>query len=173
MDLAGRLAPEVVEVDLGRIVLVSLDGRLGYDDAGAVELAVRVRFLGDIELADPRGSLHIAVYRGFSEEFLARGDGNSEQPSACTLAFAEHRQIVIADVASHAFYAGTPALEALRAADVRALCATPLVTVAGKALGIVATHFHEPKAPDERQLDALKRVAKGTAALLESTTVPT
>ena len=55
--------------------------------------------------------LHIAVYRGFSEEFLARGNGNSEQPSACTLAFAEHRQIVIADVASHAFYAGTPALE--------------------------------------------------------------
>src|SRR5207253_7369922 len=70
---------------------------------------------------------------------------------SCTLAFAEHRQIVIADVASHAFYAGTPALEALRAADVRALCATPLVTAAGKTLGIVATHFHEPKAPEDRK----------------------
>jgi hypothetical protein len=124
--------------------------------------------VGDIELVDARGELRIAAWRGFPQELLPMLDGSSEEGSACRLAFAEHTQIVIADVTSHPLYVGTRALETLRAADVHALCATPLVTSAGVALGTVATHFHERKTPDARQLAVLGLVARGTAARLSA-----
>ena len=122
---------------------------------------------GDIELIDGGGALHIEVWRGFSEALLKFFDGGSEPRSACALALAEHRQIVVADVMLHALYAGTPMLEVLRAADIRAICATPLMTPAG-ALGVISTHFHEAKAPEEEQLEALDVVAKRTSALLQA-----
>lgn len=123
---------------------------------------------GDIELIDGGGALHIEVWRGFSEALLKFFDGGSEPRSACALALAEHRQIVVADVMLHALYAGTPMLEVLRAADIRAICATPLMSPAGEALGVVSTHFHEAKAPKEEQLEALDVVAKRTSALLQA-----
>src|SRR6185369_4520966 len=55
LDLAGRLSPQVVEIDLGRIVLVLGDRLLGDNDAGAVELAVFLGFLGDVDLAGDMG----------------------------------------------------------------------------------------------------------------------
>jgi GAF domain len=122
--------------------------------------------LGDIELADASGGLHIAAARGFPAALLGGLDAVSEQGSACRLAFAEHAQVVICDVTSHPLYVGTPALETLRAADVRAICATPIMDGGGVVLGIVATHFHEPKAPRATELTALQLVARGTAAWL-------
>ena len=121
---------------------------------------------GDIELAGPAGELHIAASRGFAQELLSDLDAISEHGSACRLAFAEHMQIVVSDVTSHPLYIGTEALEILRAADVRAVCATPIMDGGGAVLGIVATHFHEPKAPGATELAALQLVARGTAAWL-------
>jgi GAF domain-containing protein len=111
------------------------------------------------------------VWRGFSAEFLEFFDGVADVRSACALAFAQHEQIVIADVDSDPRYAGTPLLAVLRAADVRAICATPLVTSAGETLGILSTHFHEAKAPADEELASLELVARGTAAWLSSTAV--
>ena len=123
---------------------------------------------GDIELIDRQGTLHIAVSHGFPVEFLQLIDGISQQRSACRLAFTEHKQVVITDVTSDPLYIDTPALEALRDAGIRALCATPLVTPSGEALGIVSTHFHDPKVPDARELAVLALVARGTAACLRA-----
>lgn len=122
--------------------------------------------LGDIELADASGELHIAAWRGFPPELLLGLDAISERGSACRLAFAEHAQVVIADVTRHPLYVGTGALETLRAADVRAICATPIMDGGGVVLGILATHFHEPKAPRATELAALQLVARGAAAWL-------
>ena len=123
---------------------------------------------GDIELVDWQGALHIAVSHGFPAEFLQLIDGISQQRSACRLAFTEHKQVVITDVTADPLYIDTPALEALRDAGIRALCATPLVTPSGEALGIVSTHFHDPKVPDARELAVLALVARGTAACLQA-----
>lgn len=121
---------------------------------------------GDIELVDGGGALHIEAWRGLSDDFVRFCDGLRDRRSACELALAEQRQVVIADVTLHSLYAGTPLLERLRAADVRAVCATPLVSAAGESLGVVSTHFHEAKTPDEEQLAALQIVASSTSALL-------
>jgi GAF domain-containing protein len=126
---------------------------------------------GDIELADARGALHIEAWRGFSAEFLQFFDGGADPRSACALAFAQHKQVVIADVRSDPLYLGTALLEVLRAADVRAICATPMVTPAGETLGILSTHFHEAKAPAEDECACLTLVARGTAAWLSSIAV--
>lgn len=129
-------------------------------------LQVSATDLGDIELAGPAGELRIAASRGFPQEVLSGLDAVCEHGSACRLAFAEHRQVFISDVTSHPLYVGTQALEILRAADVRAICATPIADGGGVVLGIVATHFHEPKAPADSELAALQLVARGTAAWL-------
>ena len=121
---------------------------------------------GDIELADADGVLRMATWRGFADDDLESLDRISAQPSACSLAFAERKQVAVGDVASHPFYIDTSALEALHAANVRAVCATPLVTRGGDTLGVVAIHWHEPKAWQSEELAALELVARGTAGWL-------
>jgi len=148
--------PDYQPHDQGDVLRTGLDAAL---QASATDV-------GDIELADASGGLHIAAWRGFPEELLGGLDAISEQGSACRLAFAEHTQVIIRDVTSHPLYVGTLALETLHAAGVRAVCATPIVDGGGVVLGIVATHFHEPKAPAASQLAALQLVARGTAAWL-------
>jgi hypothetical protein len=123
---------------------------------------------GDIELADAQGALHIAVWQGLPDEFLKLNGGISDHGSACRLAFTEHKRIVVTDVTSDPLYVDTPALEALRKAGIRALCATPLVAPTGEALGIVSTHFHDPTVPDAKQLAMLELVARGTATCLQA-----
>ena len=136
-------------------------------DAGLdAALAVAGTDTGDIELADANGVLRMVTWRGFPEERLEALDCISEQPSACRAAFAERRQVVVGDLAAHPFYGATAALAILQAANVRAVCATPLVTVAGDALGIVAIHCHQPKAFQREELAALEEVARGTAGWL-------
>lgn len=148
--------PEYRPADRGELLQTGLDAAL---QASATDL-------GDIELAGPAGELQVAASRGFAPDLLRGLDAISAQGSACRLAFAGHTQVVISDVTSHPLYVGTEALEILRAADVRAICATPIMDRRGLVLGIVATHFHEAKAPAEAQLAALQLIARGTAAWL-------
>jgi PAS domain S-box-containing protein len=107
------------------------------------------------------GEGEIAAQRGFQEEFLepfrtASADFNSAGSRA--LRFVE--RIVIEDIEADASYASLRAVA--RAADYRALIATPLVGGNGKPLGVVTTCFrtvHRPADQDLRRLDLYLRLA--------------
>jgi two-component system, chemotaxis family, CheB/CheR fusion protein len=126
----------------------------------AIEL-LRADF-GHIQLYDPdRRVLRTAVQRGFDEEVLRRiaevGAGNT---SASGIALSRDQQVIIEDVATGPAYTGVQ--EIARLSGYRAVQATPLLTTSGKLVGMLSTHFREPRhfsAHDHRLIDICARQA--------------
>ena len=72
------------------------------------------------------------------------------------------------DVEADSRFAGTPALKAMRAGDIRAVQSTPLFSRGGKILGILTTLWITPHAPDESELGRLDLLVRQAADLIES-----
>jgi hypothetical protein len=153
--LGTRFAPEH-----GRdMVEAALDACMGATGADK----------GTLQLRDA-GSLVIVAQRGFDKPFLdffQRVDGDQ---SACSSALQQAQRVVVADVASHPIFAGTPAEAVLASADVRAVQSTPLLAASGEVLGIVSTHYAVPRQATDRQLRVLDEVAGRTAFWLDGGT---
>lgn len=117
---------------------------------------------GHVQLYDPdRRVLHIAVQRGFNEEVLRRiaevGPGNT---SASGIALSRDQQVIIEDVATGPAYAGVQEIAGL--SGYHAVQATPLLTTNGRLVGMLSTHFREPRhfsAHDLRLVDICARQA--------------
>jgi two-component sensor histidine kinase len=127
---------------------------------------------GNIQLFDAgANALVIKAQRGFSQPFLDFFRHVRAGSAACGSALAAAERLVVEDVGESARFAGTEALEVLRAAGVRAVQSTPLVGSTGRVLGMVSTHFSSPKRPSEpelRRLDLLVRQAGDYLERLEA-----
>jgi PAS domain S-box-containing protein len=119
---------------------------------------------GNVQLCDAgSGALKIVAQRGFGAAFL---DGfsrvDAEVPATCGAALGERRRVVVEDVTTSPVFVGTPSLDLLLDEGVRAVQSTPLVSGSGQVLGVVSTHFTEPRRLDDdacRLLDMLARQA--------------
>ena len=117
---------------------------------------------GHIQLYDPdRRVLRISVQRGFDEDvlrYLAEvGPGNT---SSSGIGLSRNQQVIIEDVAAAPSY--PLVLEIARLAGYRAVQSTPLLTTHGKLVGMLSTHFREPRrfsAHDLRLIDVCARQA--------------
>ena len=65
------------------------------------------------------------------------------------------------------FLPARQALDAMLAAEARAVQSTPLVSRAGKVLGMFSTHYRRPRRPSERELQLLDLLARQAADLIE------
>jgi PAS domain S-box-containing protein len=100
---------------------------------------------GNIQLYDSgTGKLRLVALRGFDERYrnrLAEVDGS--EASTCARALAIRQQILIEDVDKESGFQED--LEWAAAAGFRAIQSTPLVTGNGKLVGMLSTHFREPR----------------------------
>lgn len=71
------------------------------------------------------------------------------------------------DVTQSVIFAGQPSLDVLLKAEVRALQVTPLISSAGKTLGMLSTHFSKSFRPGERELRFIDLLARLAADFLE------
>jgi signal transduction histidine kinase len=123
---------------------------------------------GSIQLIDPRTSdLKLVAQRGFSSEWTAFWDSVAAGQGTCGTALQRGERVVIEDVESSPIFAGTPALEVQRKAGVRAVQSTPIVTRAGKPIGIFSTHHRRPRQPDPRELRLLDILARLAGDVVE------
>jgi PAS domain S-box-containing protein len=76
---------------------------------------------------------------------------------------------MVPDVETSPIFSGTPSLPVMRAAGVRAVQSTPLLTRGGRLLGILTTQWAAPHTPDERSLSRLDLLARQAADLIEQT----
>src|ERR1043165_2163135 len=83
------------------------------------------------------------------------------------LALRSKQRVVVENVNESEIYAGKPALEAMRHADVLAVESVPLISSDGKALGIISTHFSNAHRPSEQELRLMDLLARQTADYLE------
>jgi PAS domain S-box-containing protein len=106
-----------------------------------------------------------------------------DSASTCGLALSSGCRVVVPDIETCEFMAGTADLDEYRRSKIRAVQSTPLVSRSGQLLGMISTHWREPYQPVERnllRLDVLARQAadlvergKAEAALREKTPLPT
>src|SRR5262249_34443016 len=87
--------------------------------------------------------------------------------SACTcgIAFSTGCRVVVPDVETCDFMAGTADLDEYRRSNIRAVQSTPLVSRSGQLLGMISTHWRKPHQPKERTLRRLDVLARQAAAL--------
>src|SRR5215472_16761903 len=89
--------------------------------------------------------------------------------SACTcgIAFSTGGRVVVPDVETCDFMAGTADLDEYRRSNIRAVQSTPLASRSGSLLGMISTHWRKPHRPVERELQSLDVLARHAADLIE------
>jgi signal transduction histidine kinase len=107
------------------------------------------------------------AHRGFESSFLDSFHTVVDEATACAAAMKERRRIIVEDVTKSPIFEGTPTLQMLLKAKVRAVQSTPLLSRDGKVLGVISTHFSRPHRPGERELRFLDILAQQAADLFE------
>ena len=112
-------------------------------------------------------TLRIVAHHGHDRPFLDHFAAAENVASVCGEATRRGERIVVPDVETSPMFAGTSSLPVLRAAGVRAVQSTPLLTRAGRLLGILTTQWAAPHTPDEHNLWRLDLLARQAADLIE------
>ena len=133
-------------------------------DAG---IEITAADMGNIQLLDDAGQLRIAAHRGFDSSFLEFFGEVHDGLAACGSALQKGERVIVEDVAHSPIFAGTGALDAMLAAEARAVQSTPLVSRSGKVLGMFSTHYRRVCRPSERELRLLDLLARQAADLIE------
>jgi PAS domain S-box-containing protein len=123
---------------------------------------------GNIQLLDAStGALRIEAQRGFESPFLNFFAHVGDQASACGTAMETRERVIVEDVLNSKIFAGTPSLDVLVEAGVRAVQSTPLISSSGKLLGMISTHYEESHRPSERELRLMDLLSRQAADFLE------
>src|SRR5262249_52349314 len=108
--------------------------------------------LGNIQLLTPAtGMLNIVVHHGFRSDFLDFFAQVPTRDSACGLALRNGRRIVVCNVLADAAFTEQSRRAMLRA-NARAVQSTPLLGMTGDVIGVVSTHYREPRVAQARAL---------------------
>jgi two-component system CheB/CheR fusion protein len=112
--------------------------------------------------------LYLLTWKGFDPEsakFWQRVRLDSR--SSCAEELQQHQRVIVPDVEACDFMAGMEDLASYRRSGLRAVQTTPLISRAGRLVGMISTHWRRPHAPSERELCLLDVVARQAADLLE------
>jgi predicted RNase H-like HicB family nuclease len=128
--------------------------------------------LGNVQQLDPStGTLKIAASHGFGREFLETfATVRSDDGSACGRATAERSQILIEDVRRDQAF--SPYREVAERAGFRSVQSTPLISTSGEFVGMVSTHFSEPRRLGELEGLELLRIGQIAADAIKHATSP-
>jgi hypothetical protein len=136
-----------------------------------VDLALRLTDAskGNLQLFDPTsGVLHIAAQSGFKRKFLQHFECvRAGEAAACGEALQTRSRVIVEDVTRSPVFHGTPALDVLLDAGVKAVQSTPLVSRSGAFLGMLSTHWESPHLPSSFDLARLDVLARSVAEWLE------
>jgi PAS domain S-box-containing protein len=126
--------------------------------------------MGNIQILDPEsGCLKIVAQHGFDQPFLDYFDTVVDGHGSCGESMNRKERVVVEDVARSPIFVGTPDLEAMRAAGVRAVQSTPLLSRKGRLLGMFSTHYRVSRRPNEREQKLIDLLARQTADIIERT----
>ena len=145
----------------------SLDSILPETVDAAIEIAGAD--MGSVQLLDrDKNRLRIATSRGLERpvlDFFAQVA--LDDPTALGAAMKRGERVTVEDLTKSEIFAGTPALDVLLAAGVRAFQSTPLMSRSGALIGMLSTHYRSPGRPEERDLRVLDLLARQAADAIE------
>ncbi len=118
--------------------------------------------LGESDL----GPLQTQASIGFDAATLRRIETAPASAGPCARAFAERRRVVFEDVSTAA--CSEDYREVARAAGFLAVHSTPLITRAGRNIGVLSTHSRQRRAPSPWQAHLLDLCARQAADIIEN-----
>ncbi|HEX3757965.1 MAG TPA: PAS domain S-box protein, partial [Kofleriaceae bacterium] len=123
---------------------------------------------GAIQILDPAsGDLTIARHCGLSASWIEHWNRVAQRQGIHGTALEHRARVIVEDVARSAMLAGTDALAVHLAAGVRAFQSTPLLDRSGTPIGILSTHYPEPRRPLDRALRMLDLLARQAADVID------
>ena len=156
-ELLRSLSAEMIQGDVAALYekIVDTAGALMHSEFASMQILHPGRGEG--------GELRLIAHRGFTPE-AARGWEwvSSGSKTACGAALAARARTVVRDVETSGFLAGSEALRAYRQTGIRSILSTPLISRAGKMIGMLSTHWrrvHEASTHELRLFDLLTRQA--------------
>jgi hypothetical protein len=128
--------------------------------------------MGNVQLASAEGLL-IVAQRGFERPFLEFfAAATADDRSIAGRAMKAGRCVVVPDVAADLALAASDAGAVMQAAGARAAQSTPMVAASGWTLGVISTHFREPRTPSDDELSRVDAIARRAAFWLEKSPRP-
>ena len=127
--------------------------------------------MGSLQMFYPdRGELRLLAWKGFDPESAAFWEWvRPAAGSTCAVALSTGQRVIAPDVETCDFMAGTKDLDAYRISSIRSVQSTPLVSRAGKIVGMISTHWRNSYQPEGRELRFLDVLARQAADLIERT----
>ena len=115
-----------------------------------------------------RKQLRFLAWKGFHPQSAVFWEWvNLDSASTCGLALSSGRRVVVPDIATCEFMAGTADLDEYLRSNIRAVQSTPLVSRSGQLVGMISTHWRDPHQPTERNLQRLDVLARQAADVVE------
>jgi PAS domain S-box-containing protein len=125
--------------------------------------------MASMQMLDPeRNQLRLLSWKGFHPQSAIFWEWvHLDSACACGLALSAGARVVVPDIETCDFIAGTADLDEYRRSNIRAVQSTPLVSRSGRLLGMISTHWREPHQPAELALLRLDVLARQAADLIE------
>ena len=147
------------------------EGDLDALYAQLLEAAIQVMGadMGSMQMLSPnQHELRLLAWKGFHPAAAASWETVTvESTTTCGMALKTGERVVVSDVETCDFMAGTQDLDFSRLCGIRAVQSTPLRSRSGRILGMISTHWREAHAPAERDLRLLDMLARQAADLVE------
>jgi PAS domain S-box-containing protein len=134
---------------------------------GAMEL-MAAEFASIQVLGQDEESLNLLGWKNFhpdSATFWQRVTAETESP--CGVSLHKEERVLVSDVESCEFLAGTQNLQEMRRSGIRAVQSTPLHSRTGRPLGTLSTHWRKPHTPAENDFRLFDVLARQVADLIE------
>jgi PAS domain S-box-containing protein len=114
-------------------------------------------------------TLKLVASRGFDRPFLEFFDEVRRGKGVSGAALDSGTRVVIEDVASAPALVSGRLREVALAAGIRGVQCTPLVARSGRLLGMLSTHYRQPRSPADKELSMLDMLARQAADWMERT----
>ncbi len=112
-------------------------------------------------------SLRIVSHYGHKQPFLDFFASAENAVSVCGKAMQRWECVIVEDVETSSLFAGTPSLDVMRKAGLRAVQSTPVISLTGTLLGILTTQWDVPYFFNEHDLWRIDLLARQVADLIE------
>jgi PAS domain S-box-containing protein len=168
-----RLADEVAAAGTLQSISTRLMSELTQDSLFTQILDAAMELMrsdaSSVQMLAPDGhSLMLLGSRGFDPDSAAFWQRvTADARSTCGVALRDNMRVLVSDVESCAFMAGTRDLEEYRRCGIRAVQSTPLRSRDGRPLGMISTHWHAPHTPTEGDFRLFDVLARQAADLIE------
>ena len=166
-ELAGQLADLRRLHDMSARLSMVLELQPILEETLRTAAAIEKTDLGVLALCDQdQTELRVGASLGFDDEYLATIEHDPPLDGACATCFDERRRVIVEDAETSQLFA--PFREIARRAGFRAIHCTPLITRAGKIVGVLATHFRGPHRPSNWALHLIDLCARQAVDFIEN-----